>query len=191
MRCSTSSRPAQPAGSSPRRATSITSAASGTSANRPPATWPIANNPRCQADDKRIEKLRMRTALRWFPELPDKIGALMSRYPDADHGQDVPTPDVMFDDRLQLRAGDLDIELLHTPGGETIDCARRVAPRTSGGAGEQPVRTAVPPLPELQHPPCRPLPVPGALHGEHRPGASPRRRDAHHRPAHADRRCTS
>jgi alkyl sulfatase BDS1-like metallo-beta-lactamase superfamily hydrolase len=90
---------------------------------REPGTRYVAhrNNPRCQADDKRIEKLRMRTALRWFPELPDKIGALMSRYPDVRPVQDVPTPDVMFDERMKLRAGDLEIELVHTPGGETID----------------------------------------------------------------------
>jgi alkyl sulfatase BDS1-like metallo-beta-lactamase superfamily hydrolase len=79
------------------------------------------DNPRCQADDKRIEELRMRTALLWFPALPDKIAALMDRYPDVRPVQDVPTPDVMFEDRLRLRAGDLDIELLHAPGGETID----------------------------------------------------------------------
>lgn len=79
------------------------------------------NNPRCQADDKRIEQLRMRTAMLWFPELPAKIGALMKRHADVRWSQDVPTPDVMFEDRMKIRAGDLDIELLHAPGGETID----------------------------------------------------------------------
>lgn len=90
---------------------------------REPDTRYVAhrNNPRCQADDKRIEALRMATALLWFPELPDKIAALMSRYPEVRPVQDVPTPDVMFDDRIELRAGDLDIELIHAPGGETID----------------------------------------------------------------------
>jgi len=80
-----------------------------------------ANNQRCQADDKRIERLRMRTAMLWFPELPAKIGELIERYADEHPTQDAPTPDVTFDDRVELRAGDLDIELLHAPGGETID----------------------------------------------------------------------
>ena len=90
---------------------------------REPGTRYVAhrNNPRCQADDKRIEKLRMNTALLWFPDLPAKIGALMERYADDRPFQDVPSPDVVFDDRLRIRAGDLEIELLHTPGGETID----------------------------------------------------------------------
>ena len=80
-----------------------------------------ANNPRCQADDERIRKFRNGTALTWFPELPAKIGDLVKRYPDAKPVQDVPTPDLTFEHRLELRAGDLDIELVHTPGGETID----------------------------------------------------------------------
>jgi alkyl sulfatase BDS1-like metallo-beta-lactamase superfamily hydrolase len=79
------------------------------------------NNPRCQSDDKRIQRFRNRTALLWFPELPAKIAAFMKDYPDAQPVQDVPTPDITFDERLQLRAGDLEIELIHTPGGETID----------------------------------------------------------------------
>lgn len=80
-----------------------------------------ANNPRCQADDARIAKFRAGTALTWFPELPKKIAELMARYPDARPTQDVPTPDLAFDTRMRLRAGDLDFELIHCPGGETID----------------------------------------------------------------------
>lgn len=79
------------------------------------------NNPRCQADDTRIEALRHATALTWFPELPGKIGALIERYKDIRFTQDKPAPDILFDERMQLRAGDLDIELIHAPGGETID----------------------------------------------------------------------
>ncbi|MGI9592372.1 MAG: alkyl sulfatase dimerization domain-containing protein [Myxococcota bacterium] len=80
-----------------------------------------ANNPRCQADDTRIVKFRSGTALLWFPELPAKIARLMKENPEAKPVQDVPAPDVTFEDRLELRAGDLEIELIHTPGGETID----------------------------------------------------------------------
>jgi alkyl sulfatase BDS1-like metallo-beta-lactamase superfamily hydrolase len=79
------------------------------------------NNPRCQADDKRIAKFRAGTALTWFPELPEKIAALRARYPDARPVQDVPIPDLTFETRMRLRAGDLDFELVHCPGGETID----------------------------------------------------------------------
>lgn len=80
-----------------------------------------ANNPKCQRDDQRIAKFRGSTALVWFPDLPRRIGEFMKGYPDARPVQDIPTPDVTFETRLQLRAGDLDIELIHCPGGETID----------------------------------------------------------------------
>jgi glyoxylase-like metal-dependent hydrolase (beta-lactamase superfamily II) len=80
-----------------------------------------ANNPRCQADDRRIAKFRAGTAMTWFPDLPKTIGELRARYPDAKPVQDVPTPDLTFETRLGLRAGDLDLELVHCPGGETID----------------------------------------------------------------------
>jgi len=80
-----------------------------------------ANNPACQADDKRLVRFRGATALRWFPYLPERIGRFSKRYADAKPYQDEPTPDVMFDDRMRLRAGELEIELLHAPGGETID----------------------------------------------------------------------
>jgi glyoxylase-like metal-dependent hydrolase (beta-lactamase superfamily II) len=80
-----------------------------------------ANNPACQVDDKRIAKFRGGTALTWFPELPERIGQFMRRYSDAKPKQDIPTPDLTFEDRLQLVAGELEIELIHTPGGETID----------------------------------------------------------------------
>lgn len=95
----------------------------GVSQFREPATRYVAhkNNAKCQSDDKRIQKFRNGTALTWFPELPAKIGAFMKNYPDAKPVQDIPTPDITFDERLQLRAGDLEIELIHMPGGETID----------------------------------------------------------------------
>jgi glyoxylase-like metal-dependent hydrolase (beta-lactamase superfamily II) len=95
----------------------------GVSRFREPGTLYVAhaNNPRCQADDKRIAKFRAGTALTWFPELPRTIAELTKRYPDARPVQDVPTPDLSFETRMRLRAGDLDFELIHCPGGETID----------------------------------------------------------------------
>jgi alkyl sulfatase BDS1-like metallo-beta-lactamase superfamily hydrolase len=95
----------------------------GVSQFREPGTLYVAhaNNPRCQADDRRIAVFRAGTALTWFPELPTKIADLQKRYPDARPVQDVPTPDLTFDTRMRIRAGDLDLELIHCPGGETID----------------------------------------------------------------------
>jgi glyoxylase-like metal-dependent hydrolase (beta-lactamase superfamily II) len=57
----------------------------GVSQFREPGTLYVAhaNNPRCQADDKRIAKFRGGTALTWFPELPAKIADLAKRYPGA------------------------------------------------------------------------------------------------------------
>jgi len=80
-----------------------------------------ANNPACQADDARLPRFRGGTALTWFPKLPAQIQAFSKRYPGEALGQDVPTPDLMFDQRMALHVGGLDIELIAMPGGETID----------------------------------------------------------------------
>ncbi len=95
----------------------------GVSQFREPGTRYVAhrNNPRCQADDARIRDFRQQTALTWFPELPAKIAAFLKDYPEASFEQDVPVPDLVFDDRLELQVGDVELELIHTPGGETID----------------------------------------------------------------------
>jgi alkyl sulfatase BDS1-like metallo-beta-lactamase superfamily hydrolase len=45
----------------------------------------------------------------------------MERHPGALLDQDHPTPDVMFDRHLALRVGDLHVECISTPGGETVD----------------------------------------------------------------------
>jgi glyoxylase-like metal-dependent hydrolase (beta-lactamase superfamily II) len=80
-----------------------------------------ANNPACQADDARLPQFRGRTALRWFPQLPGNIRRFTEQYPGAAQGQDVPSPDLTFEERMGLRVGDLEIELIAMPGGETID----------------------------------------------------------------------
>ena len=80
-----------------------------------------ANNPACQSDDARLPQFRAATALTWFPHLPARIRQFAERYPGVAQGQDRPVPDLMFDQRLSLRAGDLEIELIAMPGGETID----------------------------------------------------------------------
>ena len=95
----------------------------GVSLFREPGTRYVAqaNNPACQADDARLPQFRGGTALRWFPNLPSNIKRFAERYPGVAKGQDVPTPDLLFEERMGLRVGDLDIELLAMPGGETID----------------------------------------------------------------------
>ena len=80
-----------------------------------------ANNPACQADDRRLPLFRANTSLTWFGHLPARIRAFAARYPGVAKGQDVPTPDIAFQDRLALRVGELELELIAAPGGETID----------------------------------------------------------------------
>jgi glyoxylase-like metal-dependent hydrolase (beta-lactamase superfamily II) len=80
-----------------------------------------ANNPACQADDARIARFRTGTALLWFGQLAGMIGEFARRYPGVALGQDVPVPDLTFESRLALRVGELEIELIAAPGGETID----------------------------------------------------------------------
>jgi alkyl sulfatase BDS1-like metallo-beta-lactamase superfamily hydrolase len=80
-----------------------------------------ANNRQCQADDKRLVRFRGGTALLWFPRLPEQIRDFGKRYEGLSKGQDEPTPDITFEDRMQLSVGGLEIELIHLPGGETID----------------------------------------------------------------------
>jgi len=80
-----------------------------------------ANNPACQADDARLARFRAGTALTWFPQLPSRMRDIAAREPGAAARQDVPTPDLLFESRLALRAGALELELVAAPGGETID----------------------------------------------------------------------
>jgi len=80
-----------------------------------------ADNPSCQADDRRIQRLRYATAMIWFGRLPEIIGRLAEENPGASMDQDRPTPDILFEDRIELTVGDVELELIATPGGETRD----------------------------------------------------------------------
>ncbi len=80
-----------------------------------------AANPDCQADDARIQRFRFGTAMIWFGGLPEVIRRIAAENPGVPMEQDRPTPDVVFDDRLELSVGGLDLELVSTPGGETRD----------------------------------------------------------------------
>jgi alkyl sulfatase BDS1-like metallo-beta-lactamase superfamily hydrolase len=79
-----------------------------------------ANNPVCQADDARIQRLRMMTAKIWFDVTGTNAKRIAMENPGVPMRQDAPTPDVMFQDRMSLSVGSLDIELIAATG-ETID----------------------------------------------------------------------
>ena len=80
-----------------------------------------ANNPACQADDVRIKDLRARTAAIWFDMLGTDAIRIAQENPGVPMTQDVPTPDVLFDERLDLDVDGLRLEL-YAAVGETIDC---------------------------------------------------------------------
>jgi len=89
---------------------------------REPGTTYIAqaNNPACQADDARIQALRMRTAGIWFDMLGTDAIRIAKENPGVPMRQDTPTPDITFDDRLDLTVDGLQMELIASVG-ETID----------------------------------------------------------------------
>jgi glyoxylase-like metal-dependent hydrolase (beta-lactamase superfamily II) len=90
---------------------------------REPGTRYVAQaaNRACQRDDARIAALRLRTAGVWFDTSGRRAREIAVENPGVPMRQDAPVPDVTFDDRLALRVGDLDLELVATPGGETVD----------------------------------------------------------------------
>jgi glyoxylase-like metal-dependent hydrolase (beta-lactamase superfamily II) len=81
-----------------------------------------ANNPACQADDRRIRRLRMRTASIWFDMLGTDAARIAAENPGVPMHQSEPTPDLMFDDRLTLAVDGLALELVSAVG-ETTDSA--------------------------------------------------------------------
>ena len=80
-----------------------------------------ANNPACQADDKRIAALRMRTAGIWFDMLGTDARRIAKENPGVPMQQSVPTPDITYTDRLAMTVDGLRVELLAAVG-ETVDC---------------------------------------------------------------------
>lgn len=80
-----------------------------------------ANNPACQADDKRIQGVRMRTAGIWFDMLGTEAKRIYMENPGVSMKQSEPMPDILFEDRLALTVDGLRIELLAAVG-ETTDC---------------------------------------------------------------------
>jgi alkyl sulfatase BDS1-like metallo-beta-lactamase superfamily hydrolase len=78
-----------------------------------------ASNPECQKDDERIMGARNRQSQIWFPA-PNKINSELQEKV-AFVVQDRPTPDVTFEDRMEIDHGGVKLELLSVPGGETVD----------------------------------------------------------------------
>ncbi len=81
-----------------------------------------ANNQACQADDARIRSLRMRTAGIWFDMLGTDARRIATQNPGVPMRQAEPVPDITFDERLELDADGLHLELIAAVG-ETIDSA--------------------------------------------------------------------
>ena len=79
-----------------------------------------ANNLACQLDDARIRQLRLRTAGIWFDMTGRDAIRIAAENPAVSMRQDVPTPDVTFDERLGLIVDGVRIELIAAVG-ETID----------------------------------------------------------------------
>ncbi len=89
---------------------------------REPDTVYVAqeNNLACQRDDARIRQLRLRTAGIWFDMTGRDAARIAAQNPGVSMHQDTPTPDVTFDERLDLDVDGLHLELIAAVG-ETID----------------------------------------------------------------------
>lgn len=89
---------------------------------REPATTVIAqaSNGACQRDDERIRQVRTRQANTWFAESLASAARLAAEKPEL-FSQDVPQPDLRFEDQHWLEVGGLELQLISTPGGETVD----------------------------------------------------------------------
>lgn len=79
-----------------------------------------ANNAVCQQDDARIAARRQSQSYVWFADVIDTALEIAQDHPDV-VVQDAPSPDVTFDERLELDVGARRLVLLSTPGGETVD----------------------------------------------------------------------
>ncbi len=80
-----------------------------------------ANNQACQADDRRIRGIRMRTAGIWFDTLGTDARRIARENPGVSMAQSEPVPDITFEDRLDLTVDGLRLEL-YSAVGETVDC---------------------------------------------------------------------
>lgn len=80
------------------------------------------SNAACQADDARIHAFRVRRSMPFWADAVAAADAHIRAHAGSEvPGQSKPTPTITFGDRLDLDVGGLAIELLSTPGGETVD----------------------------------------------------------------------
>ncbi|MGW5076757.1 alkyl sulfatase dimerization domain-containing protein [Rhodococcus sp. NPDC004095] len=91
---------------------------------REPGAIYVANalNPAVQHDDERVITRMRQWAPVWFGRDAETVRGFIEARPDVSPAQDIPTPDLMFDERLELNVGGLQIEL-HSGVGETVDGA--------------------------------------------------------------------
>jgi alkyl sulfatase BDS1-like metallo-beta-lactamase superfamily hydrolase len=81
------------------------------------------NNAICQADDARIAQFRAARTNRFFPDFvepwlaADRAAAAAGKPPR----QATASPNILFADRMSFSQGGVDFELIHAPGGETVD----------------------------------------------------------------------
>lgn len=96
----------------------------GVAAFREPGAIYVANalNPGVLRDDKRVIGRMHQWAPVWFTYDEDTVRGFAAARPDVPSTQDEPTPDLTFDDHLDLNVGGLSIEL-HSGVGETVDGA--------------------------------------------------------------------
>ncbi|WP_433667663.1 alkyl sulfatase dimerization domain-containing protein [Nocardia sp. CA-136227] len=91
---------------------------------REPGAVYVANalNPSVQRDDARVLPRMRQWSRVWFGWDLDTVRRFAQERPDVPNIQDEPTPDLMFDKRLDLTVGGMRIEL-HAGVGETVDGA--------------------------------------------------------------------
>lgn len=74
----------------------------------------------CQQDDERIADRRQAQAYYWFNGVIDSVVDIADEHPDVMQ-QDLPVPDITFDESYSFNVGETDFELIHVSGGETVD----------------------------------------------------------------------
>jgi alkyl sulfatase BDS1-like metallo-beta-lactamase superfamily hydrolase len=91
---------------------------------REPQTQLVAqkNNAQCQRDDERISTIRSSQAYIWFKKTFDQAASIAQEHPDV-FVQDKPTVDIPFNESYRFKVGEIEFEMISTPGGETIDSA--------------------------------------------------------------------
>lgn len=96
----------------------------GVHAFREPGTVYVANslNPSVQRDDARVLVRMRQWSPVWFGRDIETVHRFAAERPEVSAAQDTPTPDLMFDERLDLTVGGLRVEL-HSGVGETVDGA--------------------------------------------------------------------